>query len=153
MLIVFYFYSSGSSPLFQRPLCCLTFSLVLRRQQEAELKLLEEETSKRVEVAIRTKVEESLNSVEIKVEIQRQLEEGRKKLLTEVAALLEKEKEAALVEARNKEVIFRLPCCFCMTSHFLFLLWWHANESLCAITIRDDWTHIFCFLEHIQLSF
>ncbi|CAB4298222.1 unnamed protein product [Prunus armeniaca] len=74
-----------------------------RRQQEAELKLLEEETSKRVEEAIRTKVEESLNSVEIRVEIQRQLEEGRKKLLTEVAALLEKEKEAALIEARNKE--------------------------------------------------
>ncbi|XP_048437604.1 uncharacterized protein LOC103946284 [Pyrus x bretschneideri] len=41
------------------------------------------------------KVEESLNSDEIKVEIQRQLEEGRKKLLTEVAVQLEKEKEAA----------------------------------------------------------
>lgn len=99
------------------------FTCTPRRQQEAELKLLEEETSKRVEEAIRTKVEESLNSVEIKVEIQRQLEEGRKKLLTEVAALLEKEKEAALIEARNKEVIIRLPCCFCLTSHFLFLLW------------------------------
>lgn len=99
------------------------FTCALRRQQEAELKLLEEETSKRVEEAICKKVEESLNSVEIKVEIQRQLEEGRKKLLTEVAALLEKEKEATLIEARNKEVIIRLLCFFYLASHFLFLLW------------------------------
>ncbi|KAF4362165.1 hypothetical protein G4B88_002304 [Cannabis sativa] len=74
-----------------------------RRQQEAELKLLEEETAKRVEEAIRRKVEEKLNSEEIRLEIQRRLEEGRKKLLDDVAVLLEKEKEAALLEARQKE--------------------------------------------------
>ncbi|KAH7510801.1 hypothetical protein FEM48_ZijujUnG0086400 [Ziziphus jujuba var. spinosa] len=79
------------------------FSCLFRRQQEAELKLVEEETAKRVEEAISRKVEESLNSEEIKVEIQRRLEEGRKKLLDEVAAQLEKEKEAALIEARHKE--------------------------------------------------
>lgn len=79
------------------------FSL-LRRQQEAEQKLLEEETAKRVEEAIRRKVEESLFSKEIKLEIQRRLEEGRKRLHDEVAAQLEKEKEAAIIEARQKEV-------------------------------------------------
>lgn len=68
------------------------------------MKLIEEETSKRVEEAIRRKVEESLNSEEIKVEIQIRMEEGRKKLFDEVAAQLEKEKEAAIIEARQKEV-------------------------------------------------
>ena len=77
---------------------------LLRRQQEAEQKLLEEETAKRVEEAIRRKVEESLSSKEIKLEIQRRLEEGRKRLHDEVAAQLEKEKEAAIIEARQKEV-------------------------------------------------
>jgi len=76
----------------------------LRRQQEAELKLIEEETAKRVEEAIQRKVEKSLNSEEIKVEIQRRLEEGRKRLIDEVANQLEKEKEASLIEARQKEV-------------------------------------------------
>ena len=81
----------------------LTFFHVIRRQQEAELKLIEEETARRVEEAIRKKVEESLNSEEIKLEIQRRLDEGRKRLLDEVAIQLEKEKEAALIEARRKE--------------------------------------------------
>ena len=76
----------------------------LRRQQEAELKLIEEETAKRVEEAIQRKVEKSLNSEEIKLEIQRRLEEGRKRLIDEVADQLEKEKEASLIEARQKEV-------------------------------------------------
>lgn len=57
-----------------------------------------------MEEAIRKNVEESLSSEEIRVEIQRRLEEGRRKLLDEVAAQLEKEKEAALIEARQKEV-------------------------------------------------
>ncbi|GMH25074.1 hypothetical protein Nepgr_026917 [Nepenthes gracilis] len=74
-----------------------------RRQQEAELKLIEEESAKRVEAAIQKKVAESLESVEIKLEIQRCLEVGRKKVNEEVAAQLEKEKKAALIEARKKE--------------------------------------------------
>ncbi|RYR35552.1 hypothetical protein Ahy_A10g050697 isoform B [Arachis hypogaea] len=74
-----------------------------RRQQEAELKLIEEETAKRVEEAIRKRVEESLNSEEVQVEIQRRLEEGRKRLNVEVTAQLEKEKEAAVIEAKRKE--------------------------------------------------
>lgn len=76
----------------------------IRRQQEAELKLVEEETAKRVEEAIRKKVEERLGSEEIKLEIERQLEEGRKKVAIDVIAQLEKEKEAAIIEARRKEV-------------------------------------------------
>lgn len=75
-----------------------------RRQQEAELKLIEEETAKRVEEAIQKKVEERLNSEEIKQEIQKRLEEGRRRLNDEVAAQLEKEKEAAILEVRQKEV-------------------------------------------------
>lgn len=65
--------------------------------------MLEEETAKRVEEAIRKKVEESLNSEEIQMEIKTRLVEGRKKLIDEVAAQLEKEKEAAVVEAKRKE--------------------------------------------------
>ncbi|KAK0590201.1 hypothetical protein LWI29_023898 [Acer saccharum] len=74
-----------------------------RRQLEAELKLIDEETARRVEEAIRKKVAESLNSEEIKLEIQRRLDEGRRRLQDEVAAQLEKEKEEALIEARRKE--------------------------------------------------
>lgn len=45
-----------------------------------------------------------MNSEEVKLEIERQIEEGRKKLYDDVATQLEKEKEAALMEARQKEV-------------------------------------------------
>lgn len=81
-----------------------------RRQQEAELKLIEEETTKRVEEAIMKKVEESLQSEKIKMEILTLLEEGRKRLNEEVAAQLEKEKAASLIEAKEKEVnVFSYP--------------------------------------------
>lgn len=95
----------GILPCFSGAIFLLNILLcVHRRQQEAELKLIEEETAKRVEEAIHKRVEESLKSEEIQVEIQRRLEEGRKRLNDEVAAQLEKEKEAALIEARQKEV-------------------------------------------------
>lgn len=67
------------------------------------MKLIEEETAKRVEEAILKKVEESLDSEETKLEVRRRLEEGRNKLLDEVAAQLGKEKEAALIESKQKE--------------------------------------------------
>ncbi|KAH0453905.1 hypothetical protein IEQ34_018229 [Dendrobium chrysotoxum] len=73
-----------------------------RRQKEAELKLLEEETARRVEEAIRKMVEETLNSEEVKLEIEKRITEGRKKLLEEVDAQLEREKETFLTEARKK---------------------------------------------------
>ena len=76
----------------------------IRRQHEEELKKLEEETARRIEEAIRKNVEVRLSSEECKLEIERRTEEGRKKLFDDVAVQLEKEKEAALAEARQKEV-------------------------------------------------
>lgn len=104
--------------------------LILRRQEEAELKLIEEETAKRVEEAIKRKVDDSLNTEEIKLEIRRRLEEGRKKLVNEVAAQLEIEKEAALIEAKQKEASHFLlniagsPLCL---NRFLYI----SNSMLC----------------------
>lgn len=60
---------------------------------------------KRVEDAIRIKVEESLQSEKVKMEILKLLEEGRMRVKEEVAAQLEKEKEASLIEAKEKEVM------------------------------------------------
>ena len=45
-----------------------------------------------------------MNREEIKHEIQRRIEEGRKRIHEEVAILIEKEKEAALNEAKQKAV-------------------------------------------------
>lgn len=45
-----------------------------------------------------------MNSEEVGLEIERRIEEGRKKLFDDVATQLDKEKEAALIEARQKEV-------------------------------------------------
>jgi hypothetical protein len=75
-----------------------------RRQQEAELKLIEEETARRVEEAIRKKVNEALNSEEVKKEIEAKVQEGRNKLFHEIAQQLAREKEDALAEARRLEV-------------------------------------------------
>lgn len=83
---------------------CLTFAPGIRRQHKEELKQLEEETARRLEEAIRKNVDERLSSEYVKLEIERRIEEGRKKLFDDVAAQLEKEKEAALTEARKKEV-------------------------------------------------
>ncbi|XP_022973629.1 uncharacterized protein At1g10890-like [Cucurbita maxima] len=63
-------------------------------------KKLEEDASSRVEELIQKNVEERLNSKEIKLEIQRRIKEGRKKLYDDVDMQLEKEKEAA---TRQKE--------------------------------------------------
>ena len=68
-----------------------------------------------MEEAIRKKVEEILSSEETKVEIEKRIEEGRKKLFDDVEAQLKKEKEAALIEARQKEVSFSW-----LASHSLF---------------------------------
>ncbi|KVI01766.1 hypothetical protein Ccrd_019947 [Cynara cardunculus var. scolymus] len=70
------------------------------RQHEAELKLLEEETAKRVEEAIRKRVQERLNSDDIKLEIQKRLEEGRKK----EQARKEKEELQRLVEENRRRM-------------------------------------------------
>lgn len=74
-----------------------------------ELKILEEETARRMEEAIRAKVEEKLMSNEVKLEIEKRVEEGRKKLFDDIEAQLEREKQTALNEARQKEVTKYLP--------------------------------------------
>ncbi|KAK4490645.1 hypothetical protein RD792_001336 [Penstemon davidsonii] len=74
-----------------------------RLQHEAELKQLEEETAKRLEEEIRKRVEEKLGSEEVRLETERRIKEGKKKLFDDVEAQLQKEKEAALAEARQKE--------------------------------------------------
>lgn len=108
-----------------------TSNFTNRRQKEAELRILEEETARRIEEAIRKKVEESLNSEEIKLEIQRRIEEGHKKLLDEVAAQLEKEKEAALIEARQKAVwfLYKRTLFVC----FLFISMLYIEITSCPI--------------------
>lgn len=78
--------------------------VIIRLQQEEELKHLEEETAKRLEEAIRKKVEEKMCSEEVKLEIERRIEEGRRKAFDDVELQLKNEKEAALTEARRKEV-------------------------------------------------
>lgn len=80
------------------------FTLDSKRQHEEELKLLEEETARRLEEAIRKNVEEKLNTEEVKLEIEKRVAEGVKKLFDDVEAQLEKGKEDALTEARRKEV-------------------------------------------------
>lgn len=139
----FFFYESGEH---KRSLCslnqCLSVSnfysfFSLRRQEEAELRLIEEETAKRVEDAIKRKVDESLNKEEIMIEIRRRLEDGRKKLVNEVAAQLEKEKESALIESKQKEASYfcLIICCYPMSWSFSFIL---------AVTCE----HVFCTLDN-----
>lgn len=75
-----------------------------RLQHGEELKQLEEETARRLEEEIRRRVQEKLGSEEVRLEIERQIEEARKKLFDDAEAQLQREKEAALAEARAKEV-------------------------------------------------
>ncbi|KAI4369603.1 hypothetical protein MLD38_018028 [Melastoma candidum] len=86
--------------------CFFTYyALSCRLQQEAELKRLEEETTRRLEETIRKNVEERLISEEVKSEIERRIEIGRKILFDDVEAQLKREKEAALLEAIHKEML------------------------------------------------
>lgn len=57
-----------------------------------------------MEEEIQKTVEQKLASEEVKLEIQRRIEEGKMKLFEDVEAQLKEEKEAALMEARQKEV-------------------------------------------------
>lgn len=74
-----------------------------KQHKEVELKLLEEETAMRVEEAIRKRVEEALDSEEVKLKIIKKFEDGKKRLFENVIKQLELEKAAALDEARKKE--------------------------------------------------
>lgn len=90
-----------------------------RLQHEAELKQLEEETARRLEEEIRKRVEEKLGSEEVKLEIELRIKGGQKNLFDDVEAQLKKEKEAALIEARQKEVSY---LAFAFSPPFLFYL-------------------------------
>ena len=75
-----------------------------------------------MEEAIQRNVEERLNSNEVKLDIERRVVDGRKKLFDDVTTQLKKEKEAALAEARLKQVsIFNSPYLFlqlkCSSNH------------------------------------
>ena len=77
-----------------------------RRQHEAELKLIEEESSKRIELAIEKLVQEALDSEELRKEVERRLQEGRKKVSEDVLTQMEKEREEAALESQRKEVSY-----------------------------------------------
>ena len=80
-----------------------------------------------MEELIQKNVEERLNSEETKLEIQRRIEEGRKKLFDDVDVQLEKEKEAALTAARQKEVSILFP--------ILFVTFCGYNSSKCTLIV------------------
>lgn len=52
-------------------------------------------------------VQEALVSDDLKREVELKLEEGRKKILEDIANQLQQEKQAALAEARKREVLLR----------------------------------------------
>lgn len=59
-----------------------------------------------MEEEIRKRVDEKLCSEEVRLEIERRIAEGHRKLFEDVVIQLEREKQAALTEARLKEVSF-----------------------------------------------
>lgn len=98
---------------------CLTRSSAkLRLQHEAELKRLEEETARRIEEAVRKNVEERMKTEEVKEEIERRTKEAYEKMFLDVEIQLKKEKEAALNEARRKEVSLVVAALFVLFSGF-----------------------------------
>lgn len=98
------------------------------------MKLLEDETARRVEEAIRKKIEETLNSEEVRLEIQKRIAEGRKKLLEEVEVQLEKEKEQALIEARKKAVCTFLQFFKVITTYIILSF----DSSQYAVSIKTS---------------
>ncbi|KAK3211366.1 hypothetical protein Dsin_016072 [Dipteronia sinensis] len=110
-----------------------------RHQLEVELKLLEEETARRLEEAIRRNVEQRLNSEEAKLEVVRRIAEGREKLFNDIVTQLEKEKEAALMEARQKEVRVAILGLVVnvLTSYLIYVgklnyTKWNSDDNFCC---------------------
>lgn len=64
---------------------------------------MEEETARRVEEAIRRRVDAALNLEEVKHQIAKKIEEGKKKMFEDITNQLELEKQEALDDARKKE--------------------------------------------------
>ena len=92
-----------------------------------------------MEEAIQKKVADSLDSQEIKLEIQMLLDEGRKKLTEEVAAELEREKQTAQIEAQRKEA-----------SSYVCTFEYQALYLLECIQISLVWT--WCILKNTLIA-
>jgi len=74
----------------------------LRKQREAEEKLIEEETARRVEEEIRSRVEAALNSDAVQKVIHQRLKDERAKLEARVTEQLRQEEKALLDSAHAK---------------------------------------------------
>ena len=71
-------------------------------QNQEERRILDEESTKRLEDEICMKVEESLNMDEVKLEMQARIEEGCQNLLDGITLQLQKEKEDKIQEGQQK---------------------------------------------------
>jgi hypothetical protein len=71
-------------------------------QNQEETRILDEESTKRLEEEICKKVEESLNTDEVKSEMQSRIEEGCQNLINGVTLQLQKEKEDKIQEGHQK---------------------------------------------------
>jgi DNA repair exonuclease SbcCD ATPase subunit len=71
-------------------------------QNQEERRILDEESTKRLEDEICMKVEESLNTDKVKSEIQAIIEEGRQNLLDGITLQLQNEKEDKIQEGQQK---------------------------------------------------
>ena len=71
-------------------------------QNQENIRIMDEETTKRLEVKICKKVEESLGTEDTKSEIQSRIEEERNKLMENITFHLQKEKEDKIQEGRQK---------------------------------------------------
>jgi hypothetical protein len=71
-------------------------------QNQEKERILDEESTKRLEEEICKKVEESLNTDEVKSEMQSRIEEGRQNLINGVTLQLQKEKEDKIQEGHQK---------------------------------------------------
>jgi arginine/glutamate-rich protein 1 len=71
-------------------------------QNKEETRILDEEYTKILEETICNKVEESLNTNEVKLEMQARIEEGCQNLIDQVTLQLQKKKEDKIQECQHK---------------------------------------------------
>ena len=71
-------------------------------QNQENIRIVDEETTKRLEVKICKKVEESLGTEDTKSEIQSRIEETRNKLMENMTIQFQKEKEDKIQEGQQK---------------------------------------------------
>ena len=71
-------------------------------QNQNKERILDEESTKRLGEEIYKKVEESLNTYEVKLEMQYRIEEGHKNLINGLTLQLQKDKEDKIQEGHQK---------------------------------------------------